>query len=65
MVQHSHPYMTTGKNIALIIWTFVSKEMSLNVLSRFVIAILPRGKSLNFVSVVTICIDFGAQENEI
>ena len=36
MVQFSHPYMTTGKNIALIIWTFVSKVMSLlfNMLSR-------------------------------
>ena len=67
MVQHSQLYMTTGKTRALIIWTFVSKEMSLifNMLSRFVTAILPRGKSLNFVSVDTICIDFGAQENEI
>ena len=37
MVQLSHPYMTTGKTIALIIWIFFSKEMSLlfNVLSRF------------------------------
>ena len=44
MVQLSHPYMTTGKTIALIIWTFVGKVMSLlfNVLSRFVIAFLPR-----------------------
>ena len=44
MVQLSHPYMTTGKNIALTIWTFVSKVMSLlsNTLSRFVIAFLPR-----------------------
>ena len=67
MVQLSQLYMTTGKTRALIIWTFVSKEMSLifNMLSRFVTAILPRGKSLNFVSVDTICIDFGAQENEI
>ena len=40
-----HPYMTTGKIIALIIWTFVSKIMSLlfNMLSRLVIAFLPRG----------------------
>ena len=39
MVQLSHPYMTTGKNIALTIWTFVSKVKSLlfNVLSRLVI----------------------------
>ena len=48
MVQLSHPYMTTGKTIALTIHTFVSKVMSLlfNTLSRFVIAFLPRGKCL-------------------
>ena len=48
MVQLSHPYMTTGKTIALIIWTFVSKVISLlfNMLSRFVIAFLPRSKCL-------------------
>ena len=48
MVQLSHPYMTTGKIIALSIWTFVSKVMSLlfNVLSRLVIAFLPRSKCL-------------------
>ena len=48
MVQLSHPYMTTGKTIVLIIWTFVSKVMSqlFNVLSRFVIAFLPRSKCL-------------------
>ena len=46
MVQLSHPYMTTGKTIALTVWTFVSKVMSLffNMLSRFVIAFLPRSK---------------------
>ena len=48
MVQLSHPYMTTGKTIALTIQTFVSKIMSLlfNMLSRFVIAFLPRSKFL-------------------
>ena len=48
MVQLSHPYMTTGKTIALTIWTFVSKVMSLlfNRLSSFLIAILPRSKNL-------------------
>ena len=42
MIQLSHPYMTTGKIIALTIWTFVSKVMSLlfNILSRFVMGIL-------------------------
>ena len=48
MVQLSHPYMTTGKTIALTIWTFVGKVMSLlfNMLSRLVIAFLPRSKHL-------------------
>ena len=48
MVQLSHPYMSTGKTIALTIWIFVSKVMSLifNTLSRFVIAFLPRSKHL-------------------
>ena len=48
MVQLSHPYMTTGKTIALTVWTFVSKVMSLifNRLSRFGIAFLPRSKCL-------------------
>ena len=46
MVQLSHLYMITGKIIALMIWTFVSKVMSLlfNMLYRFVIAFLPRSK---------------------
>ena len=48
MVQLSHQYMTTGKTIALAIWTFVGKVMSLlfNMLSRLVIAFLPRSKHL-------------------
>ena len=48
MVQILHPYMTIGKTIALTIWTFVSKVMSLlfNMLSRLVIAFLPRNKRL-------------------
>ena len=48
IVQLSHPYMTTGKTIALTRWTFVGKVMSLlfNVLSRLVIAFLPRSKRL-------------------
>ena len=48
IVQISHPYMTTGKTIALTRWTFVSKVMSLlfNMLSRFVITFLPRSKRL-------------------
>ena len=48
IVQLSHPYMTTGKTIALTRWTFVGKVMFLlfNMLSRFVIAFLPRSKHL-------------------
>ena len=46
MVQFSHPYMTTGKTIALAIWTFISKVISLlfNMLWRFDISFLPRSK---------------------
>ena len=48
IVQLSHPYMTTGKTIALIRWTSVGKVMSLvfNMLSILVITFLPRGKHL-------------------
>ena len=48
MVQLSYLHMTTGKTIALTIWTFVGKVMSLllNLLSNFVIAFLPRNKHL-------------------
>ena len=49
IVQLSHPYMTTGKTIALTRWTFVSKVTSLlfNMLSSLVIAFLPRSKHLS------------------
>ena len=59
IVQLSHPYMTTGKTIAL-----TSKVMSLlfNMLSSLVIAFLPRGKYLNFMAAVTICTDFRSQK---
>ena len=48
IVQLSHPYVTTGKNIALTRWTFVGKVMSLlfNMLSRLIINFLPRSKCL-------------------
>ena len=48
IVQLSHPYMTTGKTITLTRWTFVGKVISLlfNILSRLVIAFLPRRKLL-------------------
>ena len=51
-VQLSHPYMTTGKTIALTRWTFVGKVMFLllNMLSRLVITFLPRTLSLQIIS---------------
>ena len=61
MFQLSHPYMTTVKTIALTLWIFFSKVMSLlfNMLSRFVIASLPRSKCfLNFMAAVTVFSDF-------
>ena len=66
MVQLSYLYMTSGRTIALTIWTFVDKVMSLlfNMLSRFVSAFLPRSKCLNFMAAVPICSDFGAQQNK-
>ena len=49
IVQLSHPYMTTGETIALTRWTFVGKVMSqlFNMLSRLVMAFLPRSKHLS------------------
>ena len=67
-VQLSHPYMTTGKTIALTRRTFVGKVMSLlfNMLSRLVITFLPRSKRLLIsLAAVTICTDFGAQKNKV
>ena len=67
VVKLSRPYMTTGKTIALTRRTFVGKVMSLlfNMLSRLVITFLPRSKRLNSMAAVTICSDFGAQENKV
>ena len=58
--------MTTGKTIALTLWTFVGKVMSLlfNMLSRFVIAFLPRRKCLNFMAAVTVHSDFGTKKRK-
>ena len=68
IVQLSHPYMTTGKTIALTRRTFAGKVMSLlfNILSRLVITFLPRSRRLlNFMAAITICSDFGAQKNKV
>ena len=68
MVQLSHPYMTTGKTTALTRRTFVCKVMSLlfSMLSRCVIAFLPRSKHLLISWLhVTVCSDFRAQENTV
>ena len=67
-VQLSHPYMTTGKTIALTRWTFNGKVMFLlfNMPSRLVIAFLPRSKHFfNFKPEVTICSDFEALKNKV
>ena len=63
---HFHT-LTIGKTIALTRWTLVSKVMSLffNMLSRFVIAFLPKSKCLNFMAAVTIYSEFGAHKNKI
>ena len=66
VVQLSHPYMTTGKTIALTTQTLSVKKCFcfLIMLSRLVIPFLPRSKhSFNFTAAVTICSGFGAQEN--
>ena len=69
MVQISHPYMITGKAIALTIRTSVGKVMSLlfNTKSRFKSQGFSSKEqvSFNFMTAVTICSDFGAQENEV
>ena len=67
MAQLSHPYMTTGKNIALTRWTFLGKVMSLlfNMLSRLVIAFLLKSKHLFYFMALVIRSDFRAQENEV
>ena len=66
-VQLSHPYMTTGKTIALTRQTFVDKVMSLlfNMLSRLFITFLPRSKRLLISWLITICSDFGAPKNKV
>ena len=64
--QLSHPYMTTGKTIALTRRTFVGEVMSLllNMLSRLVITFLPRSV-FYFMAAITICSDFGASKNKV
>ena len=67
MDQLSHRYMTTGKTIALTRWSFVGKVMSLlfNMLSRLVIAFLPRSKCLLISWLISIFSDFGAPQNKV
>ena len=68
IVQLSHPYMTTGKTIALTRQNFVGKVTSLlfNMPSRLVITFLPRSKvSFNFMAAVTICSDSGAPRHKV
>ena len=67
IVQLSHPYMTTGKTIALARRTFVGKVMSLpfNMLSRLVVISFQVVSVFYFMAVVTICSDFGAPKNKV
>ena len=68
VVQLSHPYMTTGKTIALTGQTFVGKVMSLlfNMLSRLVITFLPRNKRLLISWLQSpSAVIFGAQKNKV
>ena len=67
IVQLSHPYMTIGKTVALTKQTSVSKVMSLlfNMLSGLVSFFSKEQASFNFMAAVTICSDFGAQENKV
>ena len=66
IVQLSHPYMTTGKTITLTRWTFLVKVMSL-LFSYLGLSLLSfkEQASFNFMAAVTICSDFGAQENKV
>ena len=67
MVELSHPSMTTAKTIALTRQTFVGKVMSLflNTLSRLVKVFFQEATIFQFMAAVTICSDFGAQEESV
>ena len=68
MVQLSHPYRITGKNISLTVWTFVGKVMFLlfSMLSMFVIAFLSKEQeSFNFMAAVAICSWFWSPQNQV
>ena len=67
MDQFSHPYMTTGKTVALTICTFVGKVMSLLFKTVYICHSFPSREEASFVfmAAVTIHSDFGAQENKI
>ena len=68
IVQLSHPYMTTGKTIALTRWTFVGKVISLlfNMLSKLVINFSSKEQAcFHFMAAVTICSNFRAPQNKV
>ena len=67
IVQLSHPYRTTGKTIALTIWTFVGKVMSLLLICCLGLHSFASKEqaSFNFMAAVTICSDFGAQKSKV
>ena len=69
IVQLSYPYITTGKTIALTRWTFVSNVMSILIDIKIALWVghsfsSKEQASFHFMSAVTICSDFGAQENK-
>ena len=64
MVQLSHPYVTTGKAVALTIWTFVGKVRSLLLMCCHNFPSKEQA-SFNFMAAVTVCSNFGTQENKI
>ena len=64
IVQLSHPYITTGKTIALTRWTVVGKVMSLLFITLYHFSSKEQA-SFNFMATVTVLSDFGAQENKL
>ena len=65
MAKLSPLYMTAGKNIALAIWMFVDKVMSLFFITVCYSFLSKEQASFNFMTAVTTCKDFGAQENSL
>ena len=65
IVQHSHPYMTTGKTIALTRQLYWQSNVSAFEYAILVVVFSKEQVSFNFLAAVTICSDFGAQKNKV